>query len=196
MKISFLDYCQLCTDWDLASCIYEQRHPERCTHTGVPHNIRSWQFKQLMTHSSRMTYIEKNCYFYVQLMILGYRHHLLERQRIAVSFLVSLSLYYVFHFWSVKNNHINKHWPRGSRPEKREKERGDGVGKEGEREESPGEWSIANMWPLLWSFGELHCSSGMSSLSALRTLQLSQSVNKPRPSWESRFSDKRNTGST
>lgn len=41
MKISFLDYRQFFTDWDLASCIYAQRYPEVCTHTGVPHNIVS-----------------------------------------------------------------------------------------------------------------------------------------------------------
>lgn len=160
MNVSFLDYCQLCADWDLASCIYAQRHPERCTHTGLPHNIRSWQFKQPMTHTLRTTYLEKHCYFYVQLMILGYRQHLLERQRIAASFVVSLSLflYYVFHFWSVKKQPHQKALAQRIRTwKKREKERGGGVGEEGEREESQAEWSIANMYPLLWGFGELHC---------------------------------------
>lgn len=51
----------------------------------------------------------------------GCKHHLSERQIIVTSFLVSLSLflYCFFHFQSIKNNHINKRWSRGLRPEKK-----------------------------------------------------------------------------
>lgn len=99
-------------------------------------------------NSHRLTHrgwliLKKHRYFYVQLMILDCKHHLSERQTIAASYLILLSLvlYYVFHFWWIKNNHINKLWPKGSRPERKAGRGRNGGGWEGSHQGNEALWA-------------------------------------------------------